>query len=729
MKSIEKIIIPILAFLLLAGISSAQRPPRPQPVDFDMDVQADSLEYLEESKQMVAIGNVVIQYEQETLRADYVTVNTETMDAFARGNVVMLRDEWEWSGGKLKYNFDTKQGDFGTFEGQSGKYYVAAKESKRLPSGSYEMQDITATTCDKDDMEFKLKATSATMTADKKIKARNVVPYLGPIPFFYLPYAWFDMDKDYSNWDISMGHTGSWGAFLLLGYTREINRNLKTVTHVDMRTKRGLGLGEDLLWQLPDDGGEGKLELYYLNDREPLDNEYDKEYYGDQVDSDRYRLRFQHAEELGPRDYLTADLQYLSDPKIREDFFERDYRLQSQPENRVSLSHRGDNYSAGLLFNTRLNDFYENIDRMPELTLDLQRQKLGDSKIYYESDNSISRLKKVFAEQSDGEDFESTRLDTHHTLYYPRKYLGYLNLIPSAGFRGTYYSDLAPETSSMTNTVTLSDTNGTTYTTNQVNDIVTARGSDLRSFFEFGLESSFKAFKIISEDANDFGSGLRHVVEPHADYRLRTKPSVEPDEIYHFDSIDTIGKQNEIFFGARNKLQTKREGMIADIFDIDVFTSLRLDPEEDEDSVGPLRIDGNAQPTDLVWLDFDAGYDWDESSVTDFNLRMNLGGNRDTRAYINYGFRDDNKNLLAADFDYYPTPDWGLGLYTRYDIDDSEVEENRVSVLHRMDCVGWEVGLRSLAGRGGEEDDNELWLKVWLLAFPKMEIKFFDASY
>jgi len=729
MKPSRTGLLAIFVLTVLAIGSSAQRPPRPQPVDFDMDVQADSLEYIDKTKQMIAIGNVVIHYEQETLRADYVTVDTETMDAYARGNVVMLRDEWEWSGKELKYNFDTKQGDFGTFEGQSGKYYVIAKESKRLPSGAYEMKGVTATTCDKDDMEFKMRASSATMTPDKKVKARNVVPYLGPIPFFYLPYVWFDTEKDYSNWDISMGHKGSWGPFLLVGYRNDVNPNLQTVTHVDILSKRGLGLGQDLLWKLPEGTGEGQLELYYLNDQEPLEEEYDKLYYGDQVDSDRYRLRFSHAEMLNPRDYLTADLQYLSDPKVREDFFESDYRLQSQPENRVSLSHRGDNYSAGILFNARLNDFYENVNRLPELNLDLQRQELSDSGIYYESDNSLTRLEKVFTEQSGIEEFESTRLDTHQNFYYPRKYFGYLNLIPSAGFRGTYYSDLAPETNSIVNTVTLVDTNGVPYTTNQVQNIVTERGSDLRTLFEFGLESSFKAFKVLSEGANDFGTGMRHVIEPHVDYRLRTTPSVEPDEIYHFDDIDTIARQNEIFFGARNKLQTKRNGMIADIFDIDVFTSLRLDPEEDENELGPLRIDGDAQPTDLVWLDFDGSYDWEESDVTDFNLRMALGGMRDTRAYINYGFREDDKNLLAADIDYYPTDDWGLGFYSRYDIDDSEMEENRVSLLHKMDCVGWEVGLRALAGRGEQEDETELWFQVWLLAFPNMEIKFFDASY
>jgi LPS-assembly protein len=723
----------LLLSIALLPVASAEaqtaRPPRPTPQGFDMDIQADSLEYREESQQMIATGNVVIQYGNETMRADYVAVDTETKDAAARGNVIMLRDEWEWRGDELDYNFDTKIGDFGTFEGQSGNYYIIAEESERSAAGDYEMKNVTATTCDKDDMEFRMWASRATLTADNKVKARNVVPFLGPIPFFYLPFAWFDLDKDHSNWEVSLGQTGSWGAFVLVGYRKDWNENLQTLTHFDVRSKRGLGVGQDFIWQRSDDSGQGALELYYLNDNEPLEDDYDKEYYGDTVDSDRYRVRLAHDEMLTDRDYFTAEMQYLSDPKVREDFFRKDYRAQALPENRMSLSHRGDNYNASVLLNARLNDFYDNVNRLPELRLEMQRQELEDSGIYYQSENSLAFLERVHPERSENEDYDSSRLDSYHSFYYPRKYFGYLNLIPSAGFRGTYYSDLAPESRSITNTVSMTDTNGVAYTTNQVDTVFSERGSDLRTLFEFGLESSFKAFKILSESGNDFGTGLRHVVEPHANYLFRSDPSVEADELRQFDGIDSIRERNEIIFGARNKLQTKRGGAIADLIDVDIFTNYRLDPRDDQEDFGGLRIDGDSQPTDKLWLDFDGGYDWYESTVTDANLRLNLDTSTDTRLHLNYGFRDDDKNLLAAGLDYYPTPDWGLGLYSRYDIDESEAEESSISLLHRMDCVGWEVGLRSIAGRGEEDDDNELWFQVWLLAFPNMEIKFLDASY
>lgn len=251
----------------------------------------------------------------------------------------------------------------------------------------------------------------------------------------------------------------------------------------------------------------------------------------------------------------------------------------------------------------------------------------------------------------------------------------------------------------------------------------------MRTMVELGLESSFKAFKVLTEKNTAFGQGIRHVVEPHARYSFRSEPTVEADKIYQFDAIDSIRRQNEIQFGARNKLQTRQDERLLDLVDVDLYTSVRLDPEPDQSDMGPLRIDAELEPGNLFWLDFDGAYDWDTSKVTDFNARARVIGSGDTRVYLNYGYRDGEKNLISTDIDYELTSDWSLGFYTRYDIEGSELEESLYSVQHDMDCIGWEAGLRSTRGRGGEEDENQFWCQIWLLAFPETNIEFLDASY
>lgn len=694
-------------------------------------VDADRLEILQEREEMVAIGNVVVQYGEDTLRADYMKIERDTGFVRARGNVVLLQSGWEWTGDRLDYDFRERRGDFGRFEGRSGVYYIRARESESLPTGEFRMRGVMATTCnpDEDRMEFRVRATSAKMDPGNRIWARNVVPFLGPVPFFYLPIAWLSLDGT-GNWDISAGRTGRWGYFLLVGYRNIVNENFRHVTHFDLRSKRGLGLGQDLIWQRSDESGGGQLELYHIYDQQPFHDDFERERFGDEVDRNRYRVRLRHDEAVTARDYFTMDLQYVSDVKLREDFFERDFRMQSQPENRISLSHRGDNFSASILLNARLNDFYENVNRLPELGLDFSSQEIADSGIYYQGRNRLSYLERVFPDRADRDDYDSARLDSYHLLLYPQKYFGYLNVIPRVGFRGTYYSDLAPKTETITTTVLVEDEDGNLVEEEETETLFFDRsGDEVRTLYEFGLESSFKAFKIISEHDNMFGSGLRHVVEPYTNYSFRSEPSLERDELLQFDAIDRIGKRNDITLGTINKLQTRRGGSIVSLVDLDIYNLFRLDPEEDETHVGPLRIDGDLRPVDRFDLRFNSAYDWDTSTLTDFNARLSLGSVGRSRLHLDYGYRDSDKHLVALDIDYFPVNDWGIGLYSRYDIEDGELEESRISLLHEMDCVGWQIGFRTLAGRGGEPDSQDIWATVWLLAFPQMELKFLDASY
>jgi lipopolysaccharide assembly outer membrane protein LptD (OstA) len=77
-----------------------------------VDIEADSLEYLTDRKMIAGTGNVQIREGEDLLRADYITVQTETRDVYARGNVVFRRGGTLWQGQELRYNLKTKQGDF-----------------------------------------------------------------------------------------------------------------------------------------------------------------------------------------------------------------------------------------------------------------------------------------------------------------------------------------------------------------------------------------------------------------------------------------------------------------------------------------------------------------------------------------------------------------------------------------------------------------------------------------
>ena len=510
-------------------------PAGPTPID----MTADRLEYESDISMLIGMGNVEVRHLGDYLRADYLEVNTETQDVYARGNVFLDQSGTEWEGEELRYNLKTKQGQTGSFKVFSDPYYVTADDSERRDENHLKLENARLTSCEGEDPIFYIRARDAVLVDGKKLKARNMTLHYMGVPFFYLPYMVKNLD--HSNWDFLPGYGSRQGAFLLTKYNYDITPNVRGAVRLDVRGNRGVGVGKDFVWNdYADSQYTGEFNAYYIDDSDPLDGAEDEAAFGSLVDSERYRLRLKHRQNVTPNDYVTAEFNYLSDPLVLEDFFDEEFRHNSQPENRASLTHRDDYFTAGGEVSVRLNDFYENVNRLPEIYLDVQRQQVYETDVYYESENTAGFYEKVFKDSSSRTDYDAFRADSKHTVLYPTRHFGWLNVIPRAGYRGTYYS-ATRESSTVTNMVSMTDTNGVTTMTNEVSTLVMDKGGALRSLFEFGVETSFKAFKELHDQPTIFGNGLRHVAEPFTGYTYSPTPNLERNELPQFDRIDRLG--------------------------------------------------------------------------------------------------------------------------------------------------------------------------------------------
>jgi LPS-assembly protein len=737
------------AWLGLVLMASAQSV-APTP-DGRVEVDADRLEYDADRRLLVGTGNVVILQFNDELRADYVEYHADTQDAVARGNVYFRRGQSEWRGEEVKYNFRSRTGDFGEFNLYEDPYYISARDSKRTAPNVIELRRARVTTCTADQrQEFYIRAGKATITDGSVLRAYNASVWLYGVPMFYVPY-W---KKDFSrrtHVDIMPGYSSKMGPFLLTGYRTYPTPNWRTSTHLDYRQKRGVGVGQTVRWRYPD--VRGRIHAYYADDDMPIRGEGQQRLREGLVDNDRYWLGFQHAQSLGERSSLIAELNYVSDPFVLEDFFDREFRRSVQPENRVALTHRGDNFTAGLLLKPRLNDFYEDVTRLPEASLDVSRVPLGETPLYYESEHRVSRLEKVFPEGADREAYDAFRLDTYHTVLYPTRQFGFLSVVPSIGYRGTWYSDTIGITDTTTNLVPQVDADGELVFDEAGRPVFdeetftrsSGGGAVLRNLFEFKVETSYKAFKVLSDDQNYLGSGLRHVSEPYARYRWVPEPNVLPDELYQFDAVDQLNKQHDIRIGVRNKLQTRRtrsvirdpqgldieierdepvvqqRGGIHDFIDIDTYTILRLDPREDQNDFDDFYFDARVRLTDWWSFDFDGRYDWYESELRQLNTKWSFFAPDRSRLSLEYRFDRDRREMAGAEIVLFPRRRWSYAASWRFDVEEGELEEHSYLIQRELDCTRLGIGVR---GRVDEDGDTEwrAWAQVTLLAFPESEM-------
>ena len=682
-----------------------------------IDVKADRLEYRNNNQTMVGVGNVVVTQGESVFKADFISIDTETYDAHALGNIHVTHEGRIHTGEEFYYNFKTGEGDFGSFETRQAPFTIRGETSQRMAEGAYVVKNATLTTCEGDRPEFYIRSRDVEVVPDERIKARHVVLYYRGVPVFYLPVVSRSLDSEDTNFDVLPGYSDRMGPYLLMGYGYRLNQYVRGVTRLDIRQKRGVGVGQDFIWrERQDNRWDGEFRAYYANDQEPFEDDPNVTRSPDLVSADRYRFKLNHRQALTDADTVRVRGNYLSDPWILEDFFDNEFRHNTQPENFVVLNHRDRRYTAGLDINSRVNDFYDNVNRLPEATFEVPTLQLGDTAFYYETRNSAGFLQRVFAEQEEDrpEDYDALRIDSQHRVSYFTKQFGFLNLIPSLGYAATYYSNTI-ESDSVTNfVVSIDETTGETVEEQRVDDFIVEQGADIRNVFDLGLDTSFKAFKVIHERARSGNDkGLRHVVEPRANYTFIPEPDITPDELYYFDGIDARDEVNTMQLGLRNKLQTKRRGRVHDLVDFDLFTFYRFTTQGDQEDFSNLFFDLELRPVDRIYVDLEGGFDPYESDLERFDAQVALVARNRTSLAFEYIHRTDQRDVVTSDLRLLPENKISYAGYVRYDFFDSDLEEHSHLLILKSDCVGWGLGFRETG------DELQLWLQVWLTAMPR----------
>ena len=698
---------------LAKGMSSTSSVP--------LDVDAKVMEYDVTNRTVVASSNVEVRCGTEEVRADAMRVNFATSGIEARGHVVFTRPGSVWRGDYLRYNFGTGAWNTGAFASYFDPFFVRAQSAVKT-NDEYVLQDAYLTTCTNEfpNAHYHMKCKQLRIRPGDRMRGSSAVAYLGPVPVFYFPWLYRSLGDRTVGFSAEAGYSQRMGAFLLTTAKYWMTPNLRGVTQVDERTERGVGLGQEIGWYSDDHKDHGRIYGYYINDR-GVDADYNSGDRTTRVDPSRYRLRFSETQALSDRDSFLADANYLSDPFIVEDYFNSEHRGGYQPDNFATLTHRGDDFAADLSVHARLNDFYTAVERLPEGEFNLTRQQLGDSPFYYEGQNSAGFLQKRFAnDDTNDTNYSAARFDTAHTVYYPNRFFGFLNVTPRAGYEATFYS----ETVKTTSNTTISELAGGGSTTSSV-VVLSPQGSGVRSMPSLGLESSFKAFKVLDEDETVFGTGMRHVAEPYANYTYVPKPSLTPDELYQFDSLDALGKNDSVTFGVRNRLQTKRDQHVFDFLDVDVNTLYRFE-DGGSQPFGDINTVAEFRPIDWVTIYGSVAYGTYDSEVHSGDFRSVVKGEI-WQTTLEYYYRVGDSSLVSTDIRWTPNKRWNYGVYERYELRDSHLEEQSYYIGRNYDCLAYRLGIDNLpaytrADGSVQRDEIRVMFQLWLTAFPNMRM-------
>lgn len=737
--------LPLLALLFAASIVSAALPSGSKIQQTygtgtnQVSLLADTAQYNwgdgQDSNWATFLGNVVIRCNGNELHAEKVRYNSLTHAAEAEGRVTLLGSNGEtWSGNAL--NVDMTNPKFPKVESSDmaafyDPYRVEA-EKGGIRNGAYYAENVTFTTCTNapGHRHYEFFARDATIVPDDDITAHGVVPYLFGIPYFYWPCFWKDLHNHYG-FRFEPGFCSRWGVYLLGIYKFRIWRFDDdnwgdSRTHFDLRSKRGFALGETINWY-DTDIGDGWLSVYGLQD------EYKKEkLLRDGVeDTERYRVRLNHDLAITDADRILVQGLYVSDSTFLRDFFEEEHEVMPQPENYVNYTHTEDDYDFGIEADFRINDFYTQVERLPEAWFNVEQCEVAETGLFYESETAAAFLQKRFSEKSyenaDDLKYDAGRFDTDHALSYPLKVAGIFSVVPTLSWRGTYYSKTKESyEEESVNVVSLTNDFGQVFSYSETNTVTRTEeaGADFRNVVRFDLDFSFKAYGMWTDEE---GTPWRHVIEPYAEYTYIPEPNVLPEDLFQFDSIDEIDFTHTVRLGIRNRWQCKdptvgadgqiKRDKIREFAYINPYAKVRLEPEEDEETVESLHLDTVFRPVEWLRAKADITYGMDEGEITRITSLLQIH-NDIVRATGEYIYRLDSNSLLMGEFAWKATSLWEFSLFGRYEFEDAQVEKVGAYAQMNFDCISLRLMAYVYPGYTRsdgvkEEDDYRVSFSLW----------------
>lgn len=660
-------------------------------------------------------GGVEVRYQDLKLQADQVDVNLATKEVTAVGNVILDQGPRRLSGTSITFDLETKTG---TVQSASAyvdpDFYFKGEEVIKTGDDTYRVINGMFTSCEGEVPAWSFHVKEADIEVDGYAHIRGASMRAKKLPVFYLPYMVWPVKPERTRGLLvpNIGYSSRRGSYLGLAYFLPMGRSWDTTFHADYFSENYYGIGNELRWN-PSEGTRGEMQAYAIHD----------------PDSDdwRWKVNLDHATTdlpWGLRGVVTVR-EYSDFEWFRE--FERGVGNSTtrSTESRGYLSGNWGPHSFNMLvdrretFITGAQDVV--LQRLPELEYRLRAFQLSDRVPLFVKMESSLALLDVDRNANLGAQYG--RFDLFPQLQLPVRIAPWLSLSMTAGSRYTWWGDsLEPGGASFS-------------------------GDTLSRSYAFGeAELVGPSFSRIFESEDGRFSKFKHVVEPRFTYTYQEEYD-DRTLVPLFDEVDNVGQANIGRVALVNRLLAKprpkplpplegdaeegsKEGAepapviepsAREILSLEVSRSYSFDDLQPlersanglmEDQAGPLRTRLRFNPSDATSLTADVDYSllFSQISSTSLSGTVGLPGNNlvslswRTRWNAETGERNSDQLRFGTSLNLLPRR---LKLQTDlvYDLEKSERQQQRYILNYTGECYGFMLEYRELLERNELEDE------------------------
>lgn len=512
-------------------------------------IEADRLGYDEAKETYHAAGNVVIEFTDGELRADYVDYSEQTKQASARGNAVVKSGKDVLAGPRMVFDVGKNTGT--AYEGRTffdqNHLYIRGTKLEKTGEATYRIEDAICTTCDGDRPDWHISGREVHVTVDGYGTVKHGKFHAAGLPVLYVPYMVFpakttrqsgflfpylaySQDKD--------------GMDVELPFFWAISPTMDATFFQRYMEKRGYKQGAEFRYYLGRDTS-GILYGDFIHDTKEI-KETDGVGSRDWTSGrDRWSVYWNHETYFDPTMYVRADIAKVSDRWYFKDFHAKNYYRDNYATNEnlrfSKISFFGDESLTSLgstarfvknwdLYNLTALAQYTDDFSQPNNDATLQgypvvqftgiKRPLLKTPVYLEFSSLYGYL---YREQGQ----RGHLVDIQPVLSVPTHFGDYLQLTPWATYKGTFWNR---------------DDNETTLTEKQ----------GARSIVNTGVSLTTEFYRVF-----DVGGGnldkIKHAVRPEVTYSYT--PKVTQNDLP--DYVDPIPEDNYVYYAVTNTLTAK----------------------------------------------------------------------------------------------------------------------------------------------------------------------------
>jgi LPS-assembly protein len=490
-------------------------------------IEADLLAYDQDSDTYRAEGDVAITFTGGFLKADSVTMNRTTNDAWAHGHAFLSSDGDTLEGDIIELNLETKTGL--TRDGRmffvKNHLYVTGSEIEKTGEATYRAKDATATTCDGPLADWRFTGKEGDVTIDGYGTLKNGSFQIRDTPVIWLPWAAFPAKATRQSGFLFpyMGYSqDKLGADVDIPFYWAISESQDATLYSRYMSQRGLQEGAEYRYH-PSSSTWGLFYGDFLKDQwTGTDNSggIPRTWTEKQ---DRWSWYWSHETTFEPGFYFRSDLKKVSDIYYFRDFDSHNYFLDHYAGNlnrkfqkisfigneqltsydsmaRIVKQWRNYNLTALAQYTDNLtspsND--ETLQRYPEIALTGFKQPLFGTRLNWEFTSLYGNFYRTLGEKG-------YTVDVYPKLSLPWAFGEYLQVTPTAGFRETLW-----------------DT--------ESNSPATTGDTASRSAYTLALNASSEVHRIFDVSWGDVQK-VRHAIKPEITYNYipSAGPSLRPD--------------------------------------------------------------------------------------------------------------------------------------------------------------------------------------------------------